>query len=156
MSSVVQTVEMDIDPTVVVSFICYNEAARWTAHDVEQFYKLPVEDRFGIEPICKSITHYRRIGKFANFAFLCTLKSPVPSLTKVKSFWLPYLSVMGSPSCRRALQDKVFNMKDVLNVYSDGEDAWTSASEDDGSHTYRKLQGKCHFLKRKRLDIKSM
>ena len=92
------------------------------------WYELsPREKKEAKDPICEVITHYRRVGKMARYAFLCSLVSSGPPTTKAASFWLPYTTVC--ESCKEALKEQESSMSEKLGEYSDGEDAWESASD---------------------------
>ena len=136
------------DAEILTAKIAYTPADRWTQDEVSQFYALP--ERFGVEPICRYVCHQKRVGKKANFAFLCHLVCPSLPTSKPNPFWLRYVHVLESPSCRAALEDRQFAMRDHIDIYSDGAEAWTSASEEDGSHRHRRTSGRAKQLKKKR------
>lgn len=83
------------------------------------------DDRISkFDPVCEQITHYKRTGKYARFAFKCYLRSHKRRRSPVACFWVNYLDVVNLPSANALLKKYGWIMADYLKEFSDGETPW--------------------------------
>ena len=79
-----------------------------------------------IEPVCVRITHYKRVGHKARYAFKTYLRSHKSRRSPVACFWITYLDLLNLPSAKELLAKTGWHMGAYYDEYSDGETPWGS------------------------------
>ena len=105
------------------------------------------------DPVCELITHYKRVGRKARYAFKCYLRSHKGTRRSPQAaFWVPYLDVRARPSAEQLLSRSGWVMSQHFNEYSQGETAWERhpPSWDEGIQERRLLRGSEHRLVKQR------
>ena len=79
-----------------------------------------------IEPVCVRITHYKRVGPKARYAFKTFLRSHKGRRSPATCFWITYLDLLNLPSAKELLNKTGWHMGAYFDEHNDGETPWGS------------------------------
>jgi len=105
------------------------------------------------DPVCELITHYKRVGRRARYAFKCYLRSHKGTRRSPQAaFWVPYLDVRALTSAEKLLSRSGWVMSQHSGEHSQGETAWDTdvPSWDETIQERRRLRGSEHRLVKQR------
>lgn len=137
---------MDID--AITRKILWESPTLWTDEDILRFLSDPSTAHEALAPLCVAVTHYRRTGRKANFVFYCKLRSRHTLCLAERAIWLPYLCLTRIPEALAILHSCHWIMKDHMDEYTDGEDAWDDDvnTDDEELRERQRRRGQPHLL----------